>query len=132
MTECRYCGQVIDAQSAQALADVQDRIHQACSDASYFRIAVGAMTVFYFVGWLPFFGAMGDAAFYFLLVAIPIMCIRWFVRVRNVHTDDPDFKKAKSIMRVVLAIWSFWLIVTLLVSVSINIGGFGSAMFVAN
>jgi hypothetical protein len=123
MTECRYCGRLIDPQTAQAGADAQDRIHQACSDASYLRTAVTAMTMFYFVGWLPFIGAIGRVAFLFLLVAIPFVSIRWFVRVRNVQTTDPDFKKARSTMWVVIGIWAIWLLVYLLVWVEINIGG---------
>jgi hypothetical protein len=114
MTECRYCAQVIDTQSAQEGADLQDRIHQACSDASY-MIALGALTAFYAVSYLPLLGIIGSVAFLFLLVAIPIMCIRWFIRVRNVETDDPDFKKAKTTIKAVLSGWMGWLIITLLV-----------------
>ena len=123
MTECNYCGLVIDPQTAQAGADSQDKIHQACSDASYFRIAVGALTVFYFVGLLPFIGALAKVAFFFLLVAVPIMSIRWFIRVRHVHSDDPDFLKAKYTMAVVVGLWAVWLLIKLLVRIDINIGG---------
>jgi hypothetical protein len=94
-TQCRYCSTQIDPKAALEAADLMARINLACSDASFLRTA--AICIFAFIGimFIPFMGLLGMVGYYFLLVAVPFLAIRWFVRFHAIRSDDPDFKRAR-------------------------------------
>jgi len=114
MSQCHYCGHLVDPATAKAAADVQARVNQACSDASYLRIVARAIPVFYLLGLVPFLGMVGSGAFLLLLVAFPFMALRWWVKFGFLRTADPDYKKAKGSAVIALLIWiamlAVWLI----------------------
>ena len=42
---------------------------------------------------------------WFLLLAVPVMAIRWSVRFRAVHSEEEDFLGAKRSIKIAVGIW---------------------------
>lgn len=106
MTNCPYCGVEINPEAAQTAADTQSRVAEACSNASYLKIMARAMVGFFLASWLPFIGGIGGWGFLAMLVLIPILLVRWWIKYRNLQTADPDFEEARRNTIVAFAIWS--------------------------
>jgi hypothetical protein len=112
MTQCPYCSAVVDAQAAEAAAELTTRVSQACNDASYVRILAGSLVAFFLLALVPFMGVVGIAGYYVLLVLVPILAIRWWVRFASIVSDDPDYRRAKRNVWIALAIWAAFLLFT--------------------
>jgi len=95
MTECRYCSVPIDPGVAQMVADKQEKVNHACSDASYLRTAAIAMYVFLGLSFIPVLpgGAWG---FVIVFVVVIVLLIRWQIKFSGLVTNDADYKKARS------------------------------------
>ena len=96
--QCRFCSAPIDSAAAEVAANFMARLNQACSDASYLKIALVCAVVFLGVMFLPFVSLVGVFGYYFLTFAIPVWTVRWWIRFWNIKTDDPDFRRAKRTM----------------------------------
>ncbi len=94
-TQCRFCSSPIDPVAAQVAAEKMARVNQACSDASFLRTAAFSILVFIGVMFIPFMGLLGIVGYYFLLVAVPFLAIRWWVKFGRIHADDSDFRRAR-------------------------------------
>ena len=44
---------------------------------------------------IPFLGLVGLVGYYFLLVAVPVLAIRWWVKFGGIQVDDSDFRRAR-------------------------------------
>ncbi len=62
MTECRFCGAPVDPAIAASIADVQDKVNQACSDASYTRHMAVVMIAALGLSFIPFFPLVGHGS----------------------------------------------------------------------
>jgi hypothetical protein len=114
MSSCRFCGAPVDYVAAQSAADLQDEINRACSDGNYLFIVARAMIVMYLISWIPVIGGVGGWGFLALLVAVPVMAIRWWVKYRKIQTVDPDYRTAKRRTIISIAIWGGMVIVWLI------------------
>jgi hypothetical protein len=85
-TRCKYCNTDIDPHAAQAAANVQLEVNQACNDASMARNVASVMWVAFAVQFL--FAAMGRLAFIGMMAAVPLMLIRWQSRYGRLKTSD--------------------------------------------
>ena len=94
-TQCRFCSAHVDPVAAQAGAEKMAKLNQACSDASYLRTAAISIFVFFGVMFIPFMGLLGLVGYYFLLVAVPVLAIRWWVKFGGIQADDSDFRRAR-------------------------------------
>ena len=94
-TQCRFCSSPIDPVAAQAAALKLSKINQACSDASFLRTAAISILVFFGVMFIPFMGLLGLVGYYFLLIAVPFLAIRWWVKFGGIQADDSDFRRAR-------------------------------------
>jgi hypothetical protein len=94
-TQCRFCSSPIDPVTAQVAAEMMARVNQACSDASFLRTAAFSILVFFGVMFIPFMGLLGLVGYYFLLVAVPVLTIRWWVKFGRIQADDSDFRRAR-------------------------------------
>lgn len=112
--KCPYCSISIDPKLAEAAADVMSKINQACSDASYLRIMAGTLFVCLLLSFLPFVGFIAVIGFYFLVLAVPIMTIRWWVKFGSLTSDENDWRRAKRTVLISTAIWVALLILVLL------------------
>jgi len=93
--KCRYCSATIDPVAAGAAAEKMSKINQACSDASFLRTAAISVLAFIGIMFIPFFGLLGIVGYYFLLVAVPFLAIRWWVKFGSLQADDSDFRRAR-------------------------------------
>ncbi|HZS09694.1 MAG TPA: hypothetical protein VFD58_33005 [Blastocatellia bacterium] len=116
--QCRYCGMLIDAALAQASAQNQAGASRACSDANYLKIMTRTMPVFFLISLIPVIGGFAGWGFIFLLIAVPILIVRWWVRYGGIQTQDADYPKARNSTFISLAIWLamviVWIVSTLL------------------
>jgi hypothetical protein len=108
--KCPFCSVSIDPKLAEAAADGMARINQACSDASYLRIMAGSMLVFLLLSFLPLVGFVAMIGFYFLVVAVPVMMVRWWVKFGSLTCDDSDWGRAKRTVLMAAGIWAIFLI----------------------
>jgi hypothetical protein len=95
MQQCSFCSAPIDHAAAEQSAAATSRISSACSDASYLKIMAWSLLTFFVLFLFPFLGLAGIVGFWFLRIAIPVMCIRWWIKYGSVKTDDPDFSRAR-------------------------------------
>ena len=102
--ECKYCGAPIDKGIAQAAAAVQDKVNQACSDASYLKIAAGSMWVLLGGSFLRLFSVF-NVGFYITFVVVGFLLARWQLRFSNINTVDPDYTQARRAKNIAFAMW---------------------------
>lgn len=93
--QCRFCQAPIDPVAAQAAADVMSKVNQACSDASFVKTTAWAILVAFLFRFVPIVSGLGSVAFLALLVAVPAMAIRWWIKFSGISTDEADFRRAK-------------------------------------
>lgn len=103
-TQCRFCSSPIDPVTAQAAAEKMAKLNQACSDASFLRTAAISVLAFFGIMFVPFFGLLGIVGYYFLLVAVPFLAIRWWVKFGKIQADDSDFRRARITVIVISAL----------------------------
>jgi hypothetical protein len=94
-TQCPACGAEVDAGAAAASAAEFARVNQAISDASSLKIMAGCALGFFFLRLVPLLGLLGIAGFLFLEFAIPFMTIRWWVKFRDLRSQDLELLRAR-------------------------------------
>jgi len=117
MTNCSYCGVAINAEAATAAADVQANVAKACSDANYLKIMARALGVFYLLNLIPFLPLVGWG-FLVLLIGVPIMMVRWWVKYSKLQTSDADYEKAKRDTIIAAVIWSALAVLWMTISIT--------------
>jgi hypothetical protein len=110
-TTCRFCSAPVDPQAAGAAIEFQDKINRACNDASLVRNLAGAMWVFFFARFIPFFGFFAGIAMFILFLVIPVRLVIWQVRFGGIQTADVDYKGAKRQLLVALGLWLLMIVV---------------------
>ena len=116
LTNCPYCGVMINLEAATAAADVQANVAKACSDANFLKIAARALAVFFGLSFVPFLPMVGLASL-IMLIVVPILLVRWWVKYRNLQTADQDYEKARRETIIAAVIWSGVIVVWLAASV---------------
>jgi hypothetical protein len=101
-TQCRFCSAPVDVLAAEAGANLQEKVNDACNQAKWIRNTAGAMWVFMGLGIIFSFGRIGTL---FCFVAVPLSLIYWQLRYGSLKTPDPDYKKAKRDRLIALLIW---------------------------
>lgn len=94
MTQCRFCSVAIDPGVAQLVAERQEKVNHAVSDASFLRTAAIAMYVFLGLSFIPILPAV-DWGFVIIFVVVIVLLIRWQIRFSGLVTSDVDYKKAR-------------------------------------
>jgi hypothetical protein len=102
--QCKYCGAPIDKGVAQFAAEVQSKVNQAYSDASYLKTAAFALLTLLAISMLPFVPFVFYAAV-FIFFALIVMIIRWQLKFSNINTSDPDYQKARRNKNIALVLW---------------------------
>src|SRR5262249_49999533 len=137
---CKYCNAGVDPQAAAVFANLQPGGNQACHDARVARSAVGIMWIAFamqvsaaalallifihvLAGLLVMWGlamyflleVVGQLAFIGIMVALPLMLIRWQSRYGRIQTNDVDFQTARRNRNIALLLWLPAPVVTALV-----------------
>lgn len=101
---CQYCGAPVDPAVARSAAETQDKVNQACSDASYLRTAAVGMWILLAISLVPFIPLV-YYGFIFTFLVVIVLFVRWQVRFANINTSDPDYAKAKRNKNLSLILW---------------------------
>ena len=104
MASCRYCHAPVDPQAAATAAELQGRVNQACSDASYLRTAALVMWAFLGLSFIPFVPLV-SWAFLITFVVVLVMIIRWQLKFGGVKTEDPDYPRARRSKNLAALLW---------------------------
>jgi len=104
MRECRFCRAPIDPRAARAAGDLQARVNQACSDASYTASAAYVMLALLVLSVFPFIPLVW-VAYLLTFFAVIIMVVRWQMKFGDLKTGDPDYKRALFSRNVALVLW---------------------------
>lgn len=110
METCRYCSAPVDRRAAAAAAEVQSKVNQACSDASYLKTAALVMWAFLGLSFIPIIPFVGWG-FIFTFIAVLVMIIRWQVKFGGIQTRDPDYPQAVRSKNLALILWLAALVV---------------------
>ena len=102
--QCKYCGAPIDKGVAQFAAEVQSKVNQAYSDASYLKTAAFALWSLLAISLIPFVPFVFYGAV-FIFFALIVMIIRWQLKFRNINTTDTDYQKAKHNKNIAFVLW---------------------------
>lgn len=105
MRECRFCHAPIDPQAARAAGELQARVNDACSDASYAATAAYAMLAFLLLDLLPIPFIPFWIAFLVTFFAVAFLVIRWQAKYGDIKTGDPDYKRALFSRNVAAVLW---------------------------
>lgn len=116
--QCRFCGSTVDSSAARAAAETQARADQACSDASFLRTMAITLPVFLLISFIPIVGAFAGWGFLFLLLAVPIMVMRWWIKYRSIQISDSAYRQAKRSTGASSAIWAAMLVLWIFLSVA--------------
>lgn len=101
MQQCRFCSAPIDFQTAAPAAEMQAKINQAYSDASFLKTAALTALVLAVLGFLPFVGL----AFFITFIGVLVLLIRWQIKFGAIRTDDSEFKQARRWKNIALMLW---------------------------
>jgi fatty acid desaturase len=104
MRACPYCSAPVDPNAASAAAELQDKVNQACSDASYLRTAALVMFGFLGLSLIPFMPLV-FWGFLFTFIAVIVLIVRWQSNFGKLQTADPDYAQAKRSRNVALVLW---------------------------
>lgn len=101
---CRYCSAPIDKQAAEVAAELQSKVNQACSDASYLKITAVAMFSFVNLSLIPFLPLV-YFGFIFTFFAVIVMALRWQQKFGRLQTNDPDYAIARRAKNIAMLLW---------------------------
>src|SRR5215210_6179547 len=104
MRECRFCRALIDPRAAHAAGELQSRVNEACSEASYTASAAYVMSALLVLSVFPFIPLVW-VAFLLTFFAVICMVVRWQVKFGDIRTRDPDYKRARFARNVALVLW---------------------------
>lgn len=108
MTKCRYCSAPIDPEVAKLRSLEQDKVNNACSEASYIKTVAVVLAVSCVLAFLPI-PIISTVAFLFFCgtyLAVPVMLIRWQLKFGQLKSSDPDYAKAKKVRIIALLLWA--------------------------
>ncbi len=97
---CRFCGVKVDHEAAAKAALLLAKIDQACSDSSYMKSCAWALPVFFVLRFVPFLNLFGAVGFIGLLIVIPAWALRWWMKYAGIATQDADFLRARSVVKI--------------------------------
>lgn len=116
MDVCRFCSAPIDKEAALAAGEIQSRVNQAVSDASYLRTAALTMIAFMGLSFIPFVPLVGWG-FLITFFVVLVLLVRWYVKYLSIDTKDPDYVKARRAAVLALVLWLVALIIGFIVRV---------------
>ena len=112
MSQCKHCSSQIDPRAAEAAADLHEKIHQAGFDAAMLKQAAIWMPVSLLLMFVPVVGMVGLFGYFVLLVAVPVLFIRWWTRFHGIPADAPDYRSSKNLTLIALGVWGIFALLT--------------------
>ena len=104
MFQCRFCHALIDPRAARAAAELQARVNEACSEASYAASTAYVMFALLLLSVLPFIPLVW-VAYLLTFFAVIILVVRWELKYGGLVTRDPDYRRARFSRGVAFVLW---------------------------
>ena len=104
MLQCRFCRALIDPRAARAASELQARVNEACSEASYAASAAYVMSALLVLSVLPFIPLVW-VAYLLTFFAVIILVVRWELKFGRIETRDPDYRRARFSRGVAFGLW---------------------------
>lgn len=95
LTNCRYCGAVISSENVTVEEGAQSKIAHAIRAGNFLKLLSRILAVCFIALTFSIFSKLALAGFLILLVVVPFFLIRWWVKHRNLQTEDLDYQAAK-------------------------------------
>lgn len=95
LTNCRYCGAVISSENVTVEEGAQSKIAQAIRAGNFLKLLSRILAACFIALTFSIFSKLALAGFLILLVVVPFFLIRWWVKHRNLQTEDLDYQAAK-------------------------------------
>lgn len=116
LTNCEYCGAVISLEAEKVSEDAQSKVASARNDSYFLKLMARALAVSFIAMTFSIFSRMALASFLILLVAVPLMLVRWWVKYRGLQTEEHGYKMARLSAIGAVATWGAILLLWLFVS----------------
>lgn len=117
LTNCRYCGAVIGLEALPVEEDAQSKIAKACRDGHFLKVMSRALAVCFIALTFSILSTLALAGFLMLLVAVPLMQVRWWMKYRRLQAEDLAYQQARRETVVSAFVWCGVLLVWLFASV---------------
>ncbi len=117
LTNCRYCGAVIDFDPLPVEEQVQSKFAQACRDGNLLMVMSRALAVCFIALTFSFLTTLALAGFLILLVAVPLMQVRWWMKYGRLPAENMAYQQARREAIVSAVVWCGVLLVWLFASV---------------
>jgi len=91
--QCPFCSAPIDTTTAEASADLTQRVNRAIGEAADLKGAIAPEGM----GEIALFGLLGSLMLrlWYFAVTRPVMAIRWWARYGSIQSDDADYIRAR-------------------------------------
>mgnify|MGYP000246397226 CR=1 FL=1 len=95
LTNCRFCGAVITAENVRVEETLQAKLAQANREGNLLKLLSRALTVCFLALTFSIFSKLALAGFLLLLVVVPILLVRWWVKYGRLPSEEQAYLTAK-------------------------------------
>ncbi|MBP6820296.1 MAG: hypothetical protein KA368_02070 [Acidobacteria bacterium] len=117
LTNCRYCGAVVSLENPPAEGNAKTKVADASRDGYLLTIMARALAVCFIALTFSILSKLALAVFLILLVAVPLMLVRWWVKYRGLQTEEHNYRMARLNTIKAAVVWGAILLLWLFVSV---------------
>jgi len=118
LTNCPYCGAVIG--SAESEIPSPSSSDKACKEATILKVMARALAVSFLAVAMSVVEGLAFFAFITLLISVPVMLIRWWMKYRNLPPTNPGYARARQEVSFAAVIWVGVIIVWLSASLILS------------
>lgn len=101
LTNCPYCGAVVEPEAAQTVPTLA----QAAGNACILKLLARAELVLFVLGFVPYL-SLAFFGFLILLVGVPALCLRWWIKYRTLRGAGREYETAQSDVIAAALLWS--------------------------
>lgn len=116
LTNCPYCGAVV----GEPVITPGSEINEARKEAILIKVLARALAATFLAMVMSFLEKYALGSFLLLLIAEPVMLIRWWIKYRNIQTSDDRYETARYDVRAAAVLWCgvivVWLAASLILS----------------
>lgn len=118
LTNCPYCGAVIG--SAESQPPSLSPNNKAGKEATILKVMARALAVSFLAVAMSVIEGLAFLAFITLLILVPVMLIRWWIKYRSLPATNPDYARARQEVSWAAVIWVGVIIVWLSASLILS------------
>lgn len=108
LTNCHYCGALVEPDATPT----EPTLAQAAGDARILKLLARAELVLFVLSFFPYL-SFAFFGFLILLVGVPALCLRWWIKYRPLRGAGRDYETAQSDVIAAAWLWSGIIVVWL-------------------